>query len=406
MAKLLLKQASAEDITAAMEEDGLENILYNIINVQGYQIHQFRNYLGGHTEYQQVEVDGATLTAESVGHHCDSDGAGRTAISGTAYTPTAGKDVAGCTPSDTNICMSVNIFTGETGYYEFAGQDGPSPEITVKIGETITFDQTDPSNWYHPVGFAYEPDGAHGSTWGGEELDEVDGAGEAVGAQLQYKIDGAAPTCADHLETGLDCYEPEFFFPREEWMSKKYTAELTVTQAVADRSHGGIIYYFCHIHSKMSGKIRILKADGTEFKPTANPTELTLYSKTVNSGLDATCGTTGAASFAPGASNACTMNFLPGNIDTDFEKCLQAIDCQMNKEMRVAGHDTHKSSIATFMQDMIPHHTNAVNMAKLILKHVPAADIAAAMDEGTLTNILYNIINVQNYQIHQFRNYL
>ena len=71
--------------------------------------------------------------------------------------------------------MKMNFFASETGYYEFEGHTGPSPEITVKIGETVTFDQTDPSNWYHPVGFAYEPDGAHGSTWGGEELDEVDG---------------------------------------------------------------------------------------------------------------------------------------------------------------------------------------------------------------------------------------
>ena len=30
---------------------------------------------------------------------------------------------------------------------------------------------------------------------------------------------------------------------------------------------------------------------------------------------------------------------------------------------------------------MIPHHKNAINMAKLLLKQVPAADIKAAYDD-------------------------
>ena len=160
-----------------------------------------------------------------------------------------------------SICGSqkVNLLAGETGYYEFAGHTGPSPDIEVRIGQTYTFDQTDPSNWYHAIGFAYYPDGAHGETWGGEERAEVEGKGE-----LLYKIDGAATTCPDAGDTGLDCYEPEFFYPRADWMSKKYTAELTITQAMADQSHGGVIYYFCHIHSKMSGKIIIKNADGSD----------------------------------------------------------------------------------------------------------------------------------------------
>ena len=128
---------------------------------------------------------------------------------------------AGCVPSATNLCMRFDGFVSETGYYNFEGYTSPdhpksalrlytplhyipSPTIRATIGQTYTFDQSDPSNWYHPVGFAYEPDGAHGSTWGGAELDEVEGLGE-----LLYKIDGAPTTCADAGDTGLDCYEPE-----------------------------------------------------------------------------------------------------------------------------------------------------------------------------------------------------
>merc|ERR1719375_53690 len=308
---------------------------------------------------------------------------------------------ATCTPSATNICMKMNFFASETGYYEFEGHTGPSPEITVKIGETITFDQTDPSNWYHPVGFAYKPDGAHGATWGGDALDEVEGAGE-----LQYKIDGANPTCADHLDTGLDCYEPEFFFPREEWMSKKYKAELTVTQAVADRSHGGVIYYFCHIHSKMSGKIRILNADGTAFTPTANPAELPLYSVHEVTPVDNVCGTSGLEPYSFGEADACSERYICGDLNTDFEKCLDAMNCEMKTNMHSYTTADHSDKIAVFMQQMIPHHKNAINMAKLLLKQVPAADITAAMEEDKLTNLLYDIISVQSYQVHQFRNYL
>ena len=194
----------------------------------------------------------------------------------------------------------MNIFAGETGYYEFTGHTGPSPDIEVRIGQTYTFDQTDPSNWYHAIGFAYYPDGAHGETWGGEERAEVEGKGE-----LLYKIDGAATTCPDAGDTGLDCYEPEFFYPRADWMSKKYTAELTITQAMADQSHGGVIYYFCHIHSKMSGKIIIKNADGsdvTQANGTAlsQPQELSLYSVPSLDTFDTMCGTTNASAYADG----------------------------------------------------------------------------------------------------------
>ena len=30
----------------------------------------------------------------------------------------------------------------------------------------------------------------------------------------------------------------------------------------------------------------------------------------------------------------CATKFLPGTHDTDFEECMQAIDCMMNKDLR------------------------------------------------------------------------
>jgi hypothetical protein len=276
----------------------------------------------------------------------------------------------------------------------------------VQIGKTYVFDQGHPSNWYHAIGFAYYPDGAHGDTWGGDARDEVEDA-----AMLQYKINGATTTCPDVGDTGLDCYEPEFFYPKSEWGPKHYTAELTITQAMADASHGGVIYYFCHIHSKMSGKIIIQNADGSavtkaDGSALPHPTEHPLYQPITRSGVDGTCGTDGLAPYTGSGSMACSERFLCGTLDSDFEKCMQAIDCKMNKHMKEDTSPDPTNKLALFCQQMIPHHINAISMAKIVLKTVTASAITAAMDEGDLTDILYSIIAVQGYQVHKFRNYL
>jgi len=307
---------------------------------------------------------------------------------------------AECVPSEMNICMSVDLFASETGYYnldrgDFEDTEGSSPPITVKIGQTITFDQTDVSNWYHPVGFAYAPDGAHGDDWGADENPEVEGLGE-----LEYKIDGAATTCEDKGDTGLDCYEPEFFYPLGDWEAKEYTSELTVTQDVADAAKGGVLYYFCHIHSKMSGKIQIVKEDGTPIDSGSD--ELELYDPIEHKDFDATCGTTAVTDHAKGGSKDCGIKFFPGDHTTQYEQCLQAIDCQMHWDMYTET-SKHDDKIVSFMQQMIPHHQNAVNMAKLLLKHADQSDLDNVED---LEGILRDIINTQNFQIHQFRNYL
>jgi len=311
---------------------------------------------------------------------------------------------ATCTPNELNICMSLDLHASETGYYNLNRGDyeetvGSSPAITVKIGQTITFDQTDASNWYHPVGFAYAPDGAHGDTWGGAENPEVEGLGELV-----YKIDGQETTCADKGDTGLDCFEPEFFYPRSEWLNKEYVAELTITEEVAQTAKGGVLYYFCHIHSKMSGKIIIKNADGSDYSSDSD--ELPLYEPITNDGHDTNCGTTGASPYADGGSRECNTKFFGGDHDTTYEKCLQSIDCKMNYEMFSETESDSDDKVVTFMQQMIPHHENAVNMAKLLLKHATPEELATVDEEGGFEDILHDIINVQNYQIHQFRNYL
>jgi len=308
---------------------------------------------------------------------------------------------AACTGSETTVCMSIDMFAAETGYYRldrgsFETLDDVSPTITVKIGQKITFDQSDKTNWYHPVGFAYEPDGAHGDDWGADENPEVEGKGE-----LQYLIDGEIPTCEDAGNTGLDCYEPEFFFPLSEWEGKTYSAELTITEDVAKASHGGVIYYFCHIHSKMSGKIIIKNTDGTPYESSTKEKEL--YKPITNDSHDTKCGTTAASPYAvDGSKNCGDVQFFGGTISSDYEKCLHSLDCKMHHEMYAQTTVDSNDKVAVFMQQMIPHHVNAINMAKLLLKHAP--DEVGKVED--LESILWDIINTQNFQVHYFRNYL
>jgi len=74
----------------------------------------------------------------------------------------------------------------------------------------------------------------------------------------------------------------------------------------------------------------------------------------------------------------------------------------MNYEMYSESTPDETDKVVLFMQQMIPHHANAVNMAKFLLKQ----GNAEAQEVDDLKDILYDIINTQNYQIHQFRNYL
>ena len=187
-------------------------------------------------------------------------------------------------------------------------------------------------------------------------------------------------------------YEPEFFWPLEAWSETNYTVTLTITQELADAAIGGVLYYFCHIHSKMSGKIVLHDVAGNKVAGTG--TEQELYSTPTLDAVDQTCGTFGIGPYAPTHASACEQNFLCGTLDTPYEVCLQAMDCQMNTEMRVAGHDSHGDSYVTFCQQMIPHHENAVNMAKLLLKTASAEEIESA----ELGEMLHSIVNEQNFQ--------
>ena len=65
----------------------------------------------------------------------------------------------------------MDLYSSEFGFYYFAECEelGNFPTIAMELGKTYRFIQSGVSNYFHPLGFAYEPDGALA---GADEVDE------------------------------------------------------------------------------------------------------------------------------------------------------------------------------------------------------------------------------------------
>jgi hypothetical protein len=61
-----------------------------------------------------------------------------------------------------HFTAKLDLYASELGYYQFEEcGDAVNPTLGIEVGKTYRFIQKDPSNHYHPLGFAYYPDGAH-----------------------------------------------------------------------------------------------------------------------------------------------------------------------------------------------------------------------------------------------------
>jgi hypothetical protein len=123
-----------------------------------------------------------------------------------------------------------------------------SPTIGIEVGETYIFVQEDKSNWYHPMGFAYFPDGDHD---GKDELEPgislsgIDCVSPNSCPSPRYFRNGKFLGDPNDLtDFGLDVYEPEFFRGLVEWTTVGfYTIELNFDDFEYDKD----IFYFCHV---------------------------------------------------------------------------------------------------------------------------------------------------------------
>jgi len=321
-----------------------------------------------------------------------------------------------CLPdADNTFRFKINIHvSGLLGEFEVEGCEGTSPTLLLQRGVTYTFVQENITNWMHPLGLAYYPDGAHGFESFAEvpeleyptpdtcdERQFLCNPGDEVKQAPLYGIDGVFETYEDwnNGETGgLDVYEPAFKVPQEQWSEHKYAVRFTVPLESASET----LFYFCHIHKGMSGMIRVTD-------PVENKNELVqpFYPNkyyTQHSEFDTICGTSQVSKFHHDKQYYCpNMNFLcHNNHNPVFSLCMEAIDCKMNYEMRV---EEHPNPLVVFMHQMIPHHENAVNMARIALKH---AQESQGYDDSEIDvpALLRDIINTQNMQIQDMETWL
>jgi hypothetical protein len=144
----------------------------------------------------------------------------------------------------------LNYFTRTAkGYFTFEEcGDVKNPTIGIEYGVPYRFIQKDRSNWFHPMGFAYFPDGAH------EDLDELEPGVTQTGSNCV--ADNTCPTPLyfrdgvflgnpfDKSDFGLDLYEPEFFLGITTWTAN---GEYSVMLTFDDEAYTNDIFYFCHV---------------------------------------------------------------------------------------------------------------------------------------------------------------
>lgn len=322
---------------------------------------------------------------------------------------------------DNTFHLEWDMYASTTGYFKIKECGNTiMPTIGMKKNVVYTFDQTNIQNWYHAVGFAYYPDGAHADV---DELEpsisqtEGDKCVDDHTCQApMYYVNGEyVGTSYDNTKTpieggddfGLDVYEPQFFNPEGDWAENEYTATLILTDMVYDKD----LFYFCHIHNKMSARIKMLDDDGKVIHPNKDRPELG-YEYQVPSDFDAECGTYGIGDYTM-ESGQCDGPFICHSGDETeavkkFGECLYAMDCAMEKGMQSFLND--ENPVVTFSHQMIPHHANAVNMAKALLKINEDNDMMYLdpEDEGDaeMISLCHDIINTQNFQINAMQGYL
>lgn len=158
----------------------------------------------------------------------------------------------------------------------------------------------------------------------------------------------------------------------------------------------------------MSGRIKLLQ-NGKAINSADSP-ELG-YSYDDLSTFDQTCGTYDLDRFQV-PNDSCPHTFVcetsnSSRMLSQYSDCINAMNCAMLNGMTVGV--SASSPVSLFIHQMIPHHQNAVNMAKATLKYGSGScgDLTNAADQDcVLEIILRSIINNQNDQIQQMRKVL
>ena len=152
----------------------------------------------------------------------------------------------------------------------------------------------------------------------------------------------------------------------------------------------------------MSGRIKLLKG-GVPVQEANKPILPYMYDEPGS--FDQKCGTYGLDPFQL-PNKECYEKFVC-NAPTDgsplaqFSTCIDAMNCHMMAGMTTGVSANEDSLTALFVHQMVPHHQNAVNMAKSLLKTgtVQCADLTSNNPICVMEAVAREIINGQNAQI-------
>jgi len=316
--------------------------------------------------------------------------------------------------------LSVDLTAGQTGYFMVEGCEGVNPTLGVEMGVSHTFIQREFTNWYHALGLAYAADGALLDNPELEPCVAPPGTGNecedtcTCPAPMYFKNgvylgefsndEDILPVTEGVDNFGLDDYEPLFFYPFGQWLEEGlFSVNLKFTE-----DFNRDIFYFCHIHQGMTGRIKLLR-DGVPVSEGDVP-EIP-YEYDVPSRFDALCGNFGLdGNRLPDdqcpETFVCLADGAPADLGL-FADCVNAQDCSMFKGM-TSGVSATGGETALFLHQMIPHHENAVNMAKTLLE-LGNLDCDNYDDEDAdciMYEVALSIVDVQNFQIQTMRSLL
>jgi uncharacterized protein (DUF305 family) len=164
--------------------------------------------------------------------------------------------------------------------------------------------------------------------------------------------------------------------------------------------------FFTQIHQFMSGRIKLLNENNEEINEKDEPPLGYEYDKA--SEFDKQCGTFNVSDYQL-PHGQCPDRFVCDVANEglkDYAGCFDAINCAMMVGMTTDA----TSEVGLFVHQMIPHHQNAVNQAKTLLKTGFSSSCDVLSDNKDpnciLEGILREIINGQNAQIQVMRGIL
>ena len=161
------------------------------------------------------------------------------------------------------------------------------------------------------------------------------------------------------------------------------------------------------IHQFMSGRIKLLDENNEEINKVDEPPLGYEYDKV--SEFDKQCGTFNVSDYQL-PHGQCPARFVCDVADEpglkEYSECFDAINCAMMVGMTTDA----TSEVGLFIHQMIPHHQNAVNQAKTLLKTGFSSNCDVLSDNEDpnciMEGILREIINGQNAQIQVMRGVL